>query len=225
MVEWQKAKYNLLHWKENYLLQAIREGEGSTTATDWCLSRLLQPTHHSHCPMLSFIAEVCLSCPVSNVWPERAASVLKWQKNRLCSRIKNDLLNLLLQMSINGPNQGSKELPPLIQDMVAGWLKEKNRRKLKKLPAISTVASSSANTTAQSVPEVVLIDPDAPEAAPDQGPDDAPAAMEIDPCSSHVPEVVEEPNFDAYVAALKLQDCDDVDNTEDSNYESDYFSD
>ena len=45
--------------------------------------------------------------------------------------------------------------------------------------------------------EVVLVQLDAPEAAPDQEPDDLPAASEIDPCSFHVPKVVKEPNFDA----------------------------
>ena len=86
--EWQKAKYDLLQWKEKDLPQTIREGTGSITATDWCLSKLLQPTYRSHYPMLSFIAEVCSSCPVSNAWPERAGSVLKWQKSRLRSRLR-----------------------------------------------------------------------------------------------------------------------------------------
>ena len=48
--------------------------------------------------------------------------------------------------------------------------------------------------------EVILVQLDAPEAAPDQEPDDLPAALEIDPCSSCVPKIVKEPNFDAYVA-------------------------
>ena len=93
LAEWQKAKYDLLQWKKNDLPQIIREGAGSVTATDWCLSRLLQPTNRAHYPMLSFVAEVCFSCPVSNAWPERALSVLKWQKHRLHLCIKNDLLN------------------------------------------------------------------------------------------------------------------------------------
>ena len=48
--------------------------------------------------------------------------------------------------------------------------------------------------------EVVLVQLDAPEAAPDQEPDDLPTALEIDPCSSRVPKVVKEPNFNAYMA-------------------------
>lgn len=234
VVEWQKAKYDLLQWKENDLPQAIRDGEGSITATDWCLSKLLQPTYRSHYPMLSFIAEVCLSCPVSNAWPERGASVLKWQKNRLRSRIKNDLLNPLLQISINGPKQESKELPTLIHEVVAEWLKEKDRRKLKRLPPISTVAStSSAITTpaATLVPEVIEVDRLSQENEDDP---ELPSSVEPDcedPQSLHIPQSadLEEPNFDAYVAALQLQeDCDEdqrAPSMEDSDYESDYFSD
>lgn len=234
VVEWQKAKYDLLQWKENDLPQAIRDGEGSITATDWCLSKLLQPTYRSHYPMLSFIAEVCLSCPVSNAWPDRGASVLKWQKNRLRSRIKNDLLNPLLQISINGPKQESKELPTLIHEVVAEWLKEKDRRKLKRLPPISTVAStSSAITTpaATLVPEVIEVDRLSQENEDDP---ELPSSVEPDcedPQSLHIPQSadLEEPNFDAYVAALQLQeDCDEdqrAPSMEDSDYESDYFSD
>ena len=232
VVEWQKAKYDLLQWKEDDLPQAIRDREGSITATDWCLSKLLQATYRSHYPMLSFIAEVCLSCPVSNAWPERGASVLKWQKNRLRSRIKNDLLNPLLQISINGPKQESKELPSLIHEVVAEWLKEKDRRKLKRLPPISTVASSSSAITtpaATLVPEVIEVDRLRQEN--DQEDQELPSSMEPDgPPSLHVPQSadLEEPNFDAYVAALELQDCDEdqsAPNMEDSDYESDYFSD
>lgn len=49
---------------------------------------------------------------------------------------------------------------------------------------------------------------------------------DLDPCTST--QSPEEPNFDAYVAALQLQDCDDSGsqhNNEDSDYKSDYFSD
>jgi len=234
VVEWQKAKYDLLQWKEDDLPQAIRDGEGSITATDWCLYKLLQPTYRSHYPMLSFIVEVCLSCPVSNAWPERGASVLKWQKNRLRSRIKNDLLNLLLQISINGPKPESKELPSLIHEVVAEWLNEKERRKLKRLPPISTVASSSSAITtpaATLVPEVIEVHVDRLRQEYEQEDHELPSSMEPDdPPSLHVPQSadLEEPNFDVYVAALELQDCDEdqsTPNMEDSDYESDYLSD
>ena len=143
--------------------QTIREGTSSITATDWCLSKLLQPTYRSHYLMLSFIAEVCSSCPVSNAWPEKAASVLKWQKSRLRSRLKNDLLNPLLHIAIKGPKQESKELPLLIKEVVEEWLKEEDRRKLKRLPPISTNASTTSTppiSTSHSMTDQVTVDDD-----------------------------------------------------------------
>lgn len=44
--EWQKAKYDLLQWKEKDLPQTIPEGTGSITAMDWCLPKLLPSTVH-----------------------------------------------------------------------------------------------------------------------------------------------------------------------------------
>ena len=54
-----------------------------------------------------------------------------------------------------------------------------------------------------------------------------PPSMEMGLCSPQSEsETAQEPNFDAYVAALQLQDCDkNQPNMEDSDYESDYFSD
>ena len=224
--EWQKAKYDLLQWKENDLPQTICEGTGSITATDWCLSKLLQPTYRSHYPMLSFIAEVCSSCPVSNAWPERAGSVLKWQKSRLRSRLKNDLLNPLLHITINGPKQESKELPLLIKEVVEEWLKEKDRRKFKRLPPISTNASTTSTPpiSSHSITDQVTVDEDEDD-LPLLGTEDADDTMPSSSGSS-LPEHAQEPSYDAYVAALQLQDCDDChSHMGDSDYESDYFSD
>ena len=75
--------------------QNICERTGLVTATEWCLSKLPQPTNHSHYPMLCFIVEVCSSCPVGNAWPERAAGALEWQKGRLSSWLQNHLQNPL----------------------------------------------------------------------------------------------------------------------------------
>jgi hypothetical protein len=52
---------------------------------------------------LAHIAAIILSLPVSIAWPERGASALKRIKTRLRSRLKDDMLSGLLQVSINGP--------------------------------------------------------------------------------------------------------------------------
>ena len=111
------------------------------------------------------------------------------------SRNKNDLLNLLLHVSIDWPKQQSKELPSLIRDVVAEWLKEKDKRKLKKLaPNSATVASSSLPSTT-AVPDHP---PPLDEAT--QHDLDLPSSMEVDDSQS----INSEPNVDAYVLLSSL---------------------
>lgn len=113
--EWGKLKYDIRDWKIKMPAE-IKEGttksaEQLPTPTEWCLSRILQMrcALGSLYPCISKIAEVTLALPVSNAWPERGASKIKLIKSRLRSPLKNDLLNSLLQISINGPDLFSKE--------------------------------------------------------------------------------------------------------------------
>ena len=99
LVEWQLTKYDLAVRQD--MPHIIRDGIGY--ATERCLIKLQNPSMKDHYPLLSVVAEMALVLPVSNVWPERAASILKWQKNRLRSKVKNDLLTSLLHISLNSP--------------------------------------------------------------------------------------------------------------------------
>ena len=49
---------------------------------------------------------------------ERAARFLKLQKNRLRSKLKNDLLTSLLHISVNGPEMSSPTFRPFMQHVV-----------------------------------------------------------------------------------------------------------
>ena len=134
--EWGKLKYDILDWKTK-IPKEIKEGTTKTTEqlptpTEWCLSRTLQMrcALGSLYPCISKIAEVALTLPVSNAWPERGASKIKFIKSRLRSRLKNDLLNSLLQISINGPDVFSKENDDVIRRAVKLWMKVKKRKKV-----------------------------------------------------------------------------------------------
>ena len=134
--EWGKLKYDILDWKTK-IPKEIKEGTTKTTEqlptpTEWCLSRILQMrcALGSLYPCISKIAEVALTLPVSNAWPERGASKIKLIKSRLRSRLKNDLLNSLLQISINGPDVFSKENDDVIRRAVKLWMKVKKRKKV-----------------------------------------------------------------------------------------------
>ncbi|CAB4013808.1 zinc finger 862-like, partial [Paramuricea clavata] len=101
--EWGKLKYDLRDWKTKIPAE-IKEGKVTK--------------------------EVALVLPVSNAWPERGASKLKLVKSRLRSCLKNDLLNSLLQISINGPDLFSKECDDIITAAVKLWMKTKKRKKV-----------------------------------------------------------------------------------------------
>ena len=141
--------------------------------------------------------------------PKGEPASLNGKKTRLRSRIKNDLLNSLLHISINGPIQESPELPKLIREVAKEWLRQKHCRKLKKLPptCISTAASTSANTT-QLITH--LTEPEVErENLPEEKEQEElitptlPTPKELDPCpSSCTPQNAEEPNFEEYVIAL-----------------------
>ena len=92
----------------------------------------MSSTDQHLCPCLLELAEVCLSLPVSNAWPERGASAIKRLKTGLRSTLKNDMLNSLLQVSINGPEV--KDCQALITKEVKEWL-AKPHRKIAKVPS------------------------------------------------------------------------------------------
>lgn len=81
-------------------------------------------------PKISNLADIMLSTPVSNAWPERGASCVKRVKTRFRSTLKNDMLQSLLQVSINGPATGTDDSKGLIERSVKAWTTAKNRRRL-----------------------------------------------------------------------------------------------
>jgi len=74
------------------------------------------------------LAEVALSVTITNAWLERGASDVKRIKTRLRNKLKNDILNSLLQVSINGPAVGTPEAKVVTKKAVANWLQKKQRR-------------------------------------------------------------------------------------------------
>lgn len=71
-----------------------------------------------------------ISTPVSNTWPERGASCVKRVKTRFRSTLKNDMLQSLMRVSINGPAAGTEDAKNLIERSVKDWTTAKNRREL-----------------------------------------------------------------------------------------------
>ena len=76
------------------------------------------------------LAEICLSLPVGNAWPERGASAIKRLKTRMRSTIKNGMSGALLHITVNGPYAMQPACDKLIEDTVKEWMKIKQTRKI-----------------------------------------------------------------------------------------------
>ena len=92
---------------------------------------------------LSFVAEIILSAPVTNAWPERGASALKRIKTRLRSKLGDDMMFSLLHITINGPELGTSESREMVEQAYEDWKSAKTRR-YRSGPILNTPASSSS---------------------------------------------------------------------------------
>ena len=78
----------------------------------WSTERALQNSNYTDepgCEKIVQLDKVACVTPGTNAWPERRASAVKKIKSRTRSAMKNDLLNGLMHISINGPKANSSE--------------------------------------------------------------------------------------------------------------------
>lgn len=90
------------------------------TVTECCLTKIIEYKHEfDHmCPKLAKVVEIVLTVPVSNAWPERVASKVKLVKTNLRNKLKNDKLDGLLHISVNGSEIGSQLCDALVSETV-----------------------------------------------------------------------------------------------------------
>ena len=99
-------------------------------------------------PNLVKLAAVAQSLPVTNAWPERGACALKCIKTRLRNSLKDDMLECLLQISINGPPVSE------CANALSLWPQEKNRRKLP--PVTATATASTCTSEGEELQETII---------------------------------------------------------------------
>ena len=78
--------------------------------------------------MIYEIAKAVLVTPVTNAWPERGASAVKRVKTRFRSQIKDDLLNSLLMITINGPAFKTAEYENLMEEVTNIYQSESHKK-------------------------------------------------------------------------------------------------
>ena len=125
LCQWSQVKYFLSGKK----FQVPTESHSSTSFMSFMLKNhgIFHPSIFEE---ILFLAEVGLSLPCSNAWPERGGSVINITKTKFRNRLNNEMLNSLMQVSINGPE--SNQCSDVVKSAVDNWLKQKPRKKLKK---------------------------------------------------------------------------------------------
>lgn len=216
--EWRKFKYSILKLKSEMPADVVKPPKNkeltSQTRTDWLLHHMLsnQSTYSHFVPELLCLAEVCMSLPVSNSWPERGASAVKRLKTRLRSSLKGDMLESLMHITINGPEV--QECESLVKKAVKKWHEVKARRKIaKSIPASAT--SSNCPTVSKAAVQVDMLPPlalDVPEQVNAMG--DGIGVEDL------------EKEVNSVISALKLPNISDMDDHDShSDYDSDFESD
>ena len=75
--------------------------------------------------MVIELSKLDMIISVTNAWPERSVSAVKRIKIRSRSAVKNDLLNALLHISMNGPPANRPEAEPLINRVVDQYIEQR----------------------------------------------------------------------------------------------------
>ena len=70
------------------------------------------------------LAKIAAIVSVTNAWPELGASAVKLIKSQTRSKIKKDVLNSLLQVSINDPAENSKEADNSLSHVVEKYMNQ-----------------------------------------------------------------------------------------------------
>ena len=119
MEVWEIFKFDLLStrkkWvslKENLTKNNLKQ---QYTSTEWALKQICPTINCEEYPTISSFAKITYIIPVSNAWPERSGSAIKRIKKNKRSTLKNNALNALLMLSLNGPQIGEIEAKELIK--------------------------------------------------------------------------------------------------------------
>ena len=85
------------------------------TSTEWALKQICAAINCEEYPIISSFATIAYIIPVSKAWPERGGSAIKRIKTNKRGTLKNDTLNAVLMISLNGPQLGTLEAKELIK--------------------------------------------------------------------------------------------------------------
>ena len=120
--QWKLMKIEQLYLKKSSLqfkrCADNNEMKLKSTSTEWALHRIVRTfSSNENLTMIYEIAKFAFITPVTNPWPELGASAVKRVKTRFSSQMKDDLLNSLLMITVNGPDFKTAEYENLLEEV------------------------------------------------------------------------------------------------------------
>ena len=130
--QWNDFKFEMLEMKKklNNLRGQLEcnKIKFKMTSTEWTLEHILKSDLGPDYQKVKELAKLAIIVPVTNAWPERGASAVKRIKTRQRSTMKNDMLNGLLHISMNGPPPNSAEADHLINRVVDKYCQQNHNK-------------------------------------------------------------------------------------------------
>ena len=147
--EWNNFKFDLLSLRRKWIVLkenlAANKLKLQYTATEWALKQICTSTVDiDEYPIISSISKIAYITPVSNAWPERGGSAIKRIKTNSRSTMKDDALNALLMVSLNGPEPGTPDAKSLIRRAASKYTEKK---RYKKAPVMKQKVVGTQTTT------------------------------------------------------------------------------
>ena len=149
--QWKLMKIELLRLRKSWLQfkKSIDDNKMKlkSTPTEWALRRIVRTFgSNEDLTMIYEIAKVALVTPVTNAWPERGASAVKRVKTRFRSQMKDDLLNSLLMITINGPAFKTAEYENLMEEVTNIYQSKSHKKHPDNLSLTKNVKKVSIST-------------------------------------------------------------------------------
>ena len=149
--EWKDFKFEMVEIKEKLtsLRKQLAENKlkFKQTSSEWALEYIARAyREETDFSAIFELAIIALIAPITNALPELGASAVKRVKSCMRSTMKNDILNALLHISLNGPPANSKDADNLINRVVDLYVKEKHYKVPQIHSNITRGCSSSTQT-------------------------------------------------------------------------------
>ena len=151
-IQWQDFRFERVQMRKRWFefREAVESNKMKVKvlATEWTLQQIMQRFSGpaSEYFLVTDIVKIAIVTPVTNAWPEQGASAIKRTKSCVRRRMKNDLLNGLLMLSINRPGYRSAAAQTVIENAAKCWISARRCKRPTIYRTIQEIPAKSVET-------------------------------------------------------------------------------